>query len=172
LRWVKVSQPHLPRYSDVPVNDVGTESTLVVLDNVCGYSTVFQRGTSPAFILKEASSPARVIGLHGKAVKGLSRFHTSSCQRGFAFLDVDVSWPNSFCFFKTNHSQDTLRISQLPAQTHYGHLGWAARRTPMGSDIYSFAYHPRGLYVMGTGQSEEFLLQDDTYHYEWKSEGQ
>lgn len=24
---------------------------------------------------------------------------------------------------------------------------------------------------MGTGKSEEFLLQEDTYHYEWKPEG-
>ncbi|PVI08231.1 hypothetical protein DM02DRAFT_666191 [Periconia macrospinosa] len=154
LRWVKVSQQHLPRYTDEPVNDSGVESTLVVLDNVCGYSTVFQRGTSPAFILKEASSAPRVIPLYGKAVKGLTRFHTSACQRGFAYIDVD----------------NTFRISQLPPKTHYGHLGWAARRMPMDSEIYNFTYHPRGLYVMGTGQSEEFLLQDDTYHYEWKPE--
>lgn len=90
LRWIKVSQQHLPRYTDEPVNDTGVESTLVVLDNVCGYSTVFQRGTSPAFILKEASSAPRVIPLNGKAVKGLTRFHTSACQRGFAYIDVDV----------------------------------------------------------------------------------
>ncbi|KAF2636376.1 protein CFT1 [Massarina eburnea CBS 473.64] len=154
LRWIKVSQQHLPKYSEEPVNDLGTESTLVTLDNVCGYSTVFQRGASPAFILKEASSAPRVIGLHGKAIKGLTRLHTSACQRGFAYLDVD----------------DTLRISQLPAQTHYGHLGWAAHQMPMGSEIYTFSYHPRGLYVMGTGQTEDFLLQDDTYHYEWKPE--
>ncbi|KAF1959333.1 protein CFT1 [Byssothecium circinans] len=154
LRWVKISQQHLPTYSDEPVNDVGSEGTLVVLDNVCGYSTVFQRGTSPAFIFKEASSAPRVMGLHGKAIKCLTRLHTSACQRGFAYLDSD----------------DTLRISQLPAQTHYGHLGWAARRMPMDSEVYTFSYHPRGLYAMGTGQTEEFLLQDDTYHYEWKPE--
>jgi hypothetical protein len=41
----------------------------------------------------------------------------------------------------------------------------------MGSDVHAFAYHPKGLYVLGTGQSEEFMLQDDTYHYEWKPEG-
>ncbi|KAJ4287261.1 mRNA cleavage and polyadenylation factor subunit [Kalmusia sp. IMI 367209] len=158
LRWIKLSQQHLPKYTDeleTKADDPGLKSTLVALDNVCGYSTVFQKGTSPAFILKEASSAPRVVGLHGKAVKGLTRFHTSACQRGFAYLDAD----------------DTLRISQLPAQTHYGHLGWAARRMPMDVEIHAFSYHPRGLYVIGTGQPEEYLLKDDTYHYEWKPEG-
>ncbi|KAF2682618.1 hypothetical protein K458DRAFT_369548 [Lentithecium fluviatile CBS 122367] len=156
LRWVKLSQQHLPGYTDesIGADDSGRNSTLVALDNVCGYSTVFLRGTSPAFILKESSSAPSVIGLHGKAVKGLTRFHTSACQRGFAYIDA----------------ADTLRISQLPAQTHYGHLGWAARRMPMGSEVHAFAYHPKGLYVLGTGQPEEFMLQDDTYHYEWKPE--
>lgn len=42
---------------------------------------------------------------------------------------------------------------------------------PMGSEIQSFSYHPRGLYIVGTGQREEYMLQDDTYHYEWKPEG-
>lgn len=71
--------------------EVGGESTLIPLENVCGYSTVFQRGASPSFILKESSSAARVISLAGKAVKGLTRFHTSACQRGFAYIDADVS---------------------------------------------------------------------------------
>jgi len=94
LRWVKLSQQHVPKYTDELVADdsnTGLESTLVALDDVCGYSTVFQRGTSPAFILKEASSAPRVIGLYGKAVKGLTRFNTSACQKGFAYLDSDVS---------------------------------------------------------------------------------
>ena len=71
----------------------------------------------------------------------------------------------------TNKIQDTLRISQFPAQTHYGQLGWAARKMHMGSDIHAFSYHPRGVYVVGTGQKEEYMLKDDTYHYEWKPEG-
>ncbi|KAF2874977.1 CPSF A subunit region-domain-containing protein [Massariosphaeria phaeospora] len=157
LRWVKLPQPHLPRYSEEPAldaEDAGRESTLVAIDDLSGYSVVFQRGTSPAFVLRESSSIPRVIGLQGNAVKGLTQFHTSACQRGFAYIDVD----------------DTLRISQLPAQTHYGHLGWAARSFPMNSEIRAFSYHPRGVYVMGTSQMEDFMLQDDTYHYDWVKE--
>ena len=128
---------------------------MLALDNIGGYSTVIQRGSSPAFILKESSSAPRVIGLSGKPVKGLTRFHTSSCQRGFAYLDTT----------------DTLRISQLPPHTHYGHLGWATRRMPMDSEVHTLAYHSSGLYIVGTGQSEEYTLDpEETFHYELPKE--
>ncbi|KAF1912529.1 protein CFT1 [Ampelomyces quisqualis] len=156
LRWVKLSQQHVPRFvEDAGTEETGFESTLLALDNINGYSTVIQRGSSPAFILKESSSAPRVIGLSGKPVKGLTRFHTSSCQRGFAYLDTT----------------DTLRISQLPPDTHYGHLGWAARRMSMGAEIHALAHHSSGLYVIGTGQSEEYTLDPtETFHYELPKE--
>ncbi|OAL07711.1 hypothetical protein IQ06DRAFT_372647 [Phaeosphaeriaceae sp. SRC1lsM3a] len=156
LRWVKLSQQHVPRFiEDTGAEEPGFESTLLALDNINGYSTVIQRGSSPAFILKESSSAPRVIGLSGKPVKSLTRFHTASCQRGFAYLD----------------STDTLRISQLPSDTHYGHLGWAARRMPMESEVHCLAYHPSGLYVIGTGQAEEYTLDpNETFHYELPKE--
>jgi cleavage and polyadenylation specificity factor subunit 1 len=159
LRWAKLSQQHVPRYSEDGETEEGgsdnTESSLLALDNICGYSTVFRQGPSPAFILKESSSVPRVIGLSGKSVKGLTSFNTSSCQRGFAYLD----------------SSDNLRISQLPNHTHYGHLGWAAKRMPMDSEVQSLAYHPRGLYVVGTSLSEEYRLNpEETYHYELPKE--
>ncbi|OAL56008.1 protein CFT1 [Pyrenochaeta sp. DS3sAY3a] len=156
LRWVKLSQQHVPRYTeDSGPEGVEVESTLLALDNIGGYSTVVQRGANPAFILKESSSVPRVIGLSGKAVKSLTSFHTSSCQRGFAYLD----------------STDTLRICQLPIQTHFGHLGWAARRLPMDAEIHALAYHPSGIYVVGTGQSEDYTLNpEETYHYDLPKE--
>ncbi|KAH9873554.1 mRNA cleavage and polyadenylation factor subunit [Plenodomus lingam] len=156
LRWIKLAQQHVPRYvEDAGSEDAGVESTLLALDDVCGYSTVFQRGASPSFIFKEASSSPRVIGLSGKPVKGLTTFHTSSCERGFAYVD----------------STDTLRISQLPSRTHFGHLGWATRRLPMDAEVYALAYHPAGLYVVGTGQPEDFVLDpSETYHYELPKE--
>ncbi|KAF2186981.1 protein CFT1 [Zopfia rhizophila CBS 207.26] len=157
LRWIKLSQQHLPKYAEetaLDAENAGRESTLITLDNICGYSTVFQRGTSPSFIFKEASSAPKVIGLSCKAVKGLTRYHTAGCERGFAYIDVD----------------DTLRISQLPSQTHYGHLGWAARKIAMCSEIHAVSYHPRGVYVMGMGEMTEFTLPEDTYHYEWAKE--
>jgi cleavage and polyadenylation specificity factor subunit 1 len=173
LRWVKLAQPHLPKYSDEPAVEsqhVAREGSLVALNDINGYSCVFQRGTSPCFILKEASSAPRVIDLHGKSVKGLTQFHTSGCQRGFAYIDAEVGYSCTHGEPDLNVAQDTLRVSQLPANTHYGHTGWATRKLPMGSEICAMTYHPRGVYVIGTGQPQEYLLADDTYHYPWEPE--
>jgi cleavage and polyadenylation specificity factor subunit 1 len=96
LRWRKIPQPYLAKYSEeeeMESDMSGRETMLRRLENVGGYSTVFQTGTSPCFILKEASSMPRVISLRGKAVKSLTSFHTAKCDRGFAYVDVDV---NSF----------------------------------------------------------------------------
>lgn len=73
------------------LEDAGKESTLKPLSNIGGYSTVFQRGTSPCFILKEASSAPKILNLRGKSVKSLTKLHTDACDRGFAYIDVDVS---------------------------------------------------------------------------------
>ena len=94
LRWLKLSQTHLPKYSEESAMDseeAGRESTLKALENISGYSTVFQRGSSPCFIFKEASSMPKVLSLRGEAVKGLSGFHTADCDRGFAYIDVKVT---------------------------------------------------------------------------------
>ena len=66
--------------------------------------------------------------------------------------------------------QNTFHLAQLPTQTHYGHLGWATQRYPMGSEIYALSYHPRDVFIVGTGVSEEYHLPDDTYHYDWAKE--
>jgi cleavage and polyadenylation specificity factor subunit 1 len=94
LRWKKVSQPHLAKYSeesDLESATSGRESLLQRIDNIDGYSTVFQAGTSPCFLLKEASSTPSVVPLRGKAVRGLSGFHTPKYDRGFAYADAEVS---------------------------------------------------------------------------------
>jgi hypothetical protein len=76
---------------DLEEDDVPRESTLRRLENVGGYSTVFQAGSSPCFILKEASTMPRVINLRGGPVQSLTDFHTAGCDRGFAYIDADVS---------------------------------------------------------------------------------
>lgn len=77
--------------SDLESDDIPRETMLRRHENVGGYSTVFKAGTSPCFILKEASTVPRVISLRGKSVQSLTGFHTASCDRGFAYLDADVS---------------------------------------------------------------------------------
>ena len=48
-------------------------------------------GNTPCFIVKSAISQPHVLGLRGKAVHGLSGFHIPACERGFAYVDAEVS---------------------------------------------------------------------------------
>ncbi|KAF2085680.1 hypothetical protein K490DRAFT_46246 [Saccharata proteae CBS 121410] len=158
LKWLKVSQPKLPEYSDEPsleAEDAGNESILKALPNVCGYSTVFLSGTSPSFILKEAASIPRVIKFRSKAVKSLSGFHTATCDRGFMHLDVDGS----------------LRVSQLPPGFRFGDSGWAIRKIPLGQVPQAVCYYPpRDVYVVGVSEMVDFQLPEDEHHHEWADE--
>ena len=64
---------------------------LRALEDVCGYRTVFMPGTTPCFMIKSATSRPHVLGLRGKSVHNLTAFHTRPCERGFAYVDTDVS---------------------------------------------------------------------------------
>lgn len=70
--------------------------SLRVLANVGGFSSVAMTGDSPCLILKHASSQPHVQNLRGKAVHSLSGYNTSTCERGFVFVDPDVSYPVKF----------------------------------------------------------------------------
>jgi cleavage and polyadenylation specificity factor subunit 1 len=42
---------------------------------------------------------------------------------------------------------------------------------PMDADVHALAYHSSGLYIIGTGQSEEYTLDpNETFHYELPKE--
>lgn len=94
LRFLKISNPVLAR---APVDDptesghIKRDQPLQALQDVRGYSTVFLPGASPSFILKSASSTPRVIGLRTGPIKTMTGLHTPSCQRGFVYVDSDVS---------------------------------------------------------------------------------
>lgn len=94
LQWKKLPQPRLAKLngqSDLEEDDVPRGSTLQRLENVGGYSTVFQSGKSPCFVLKEASTAPKVVSLRGSTVQSLTGFHTATCDRGFAYIDAEVS---------------------------------------------------------------------------------
>ncbi|OJD29457.1 cleavage and polyadenylation specificity factor subunit [Diplodia corticola] len=160
LRWLKVSQPRLPEFSEDPgleseeVAD-GRECILTPLSNVGGYSAAFMAGTSPSFILKESSSLPKVIKMRTKAVKNLSSFHTAECDRGFTFIDTDGN----------------LRVCQFPHGFRYGDVGWATKKVPLGQDIQAMCYHPpKDVLVLGVGEKKPFTLPEDEHHHEWLEE--
>ncbi|KIW07498.1 uncharacterized protein PV09_01463 [Verruconis gallopava] len=158
LRWRKVLQPNLAKYTEEPDTEKATserETMLRRLENVGGYSTVFQTGASPCFVLKEASSSPRVVPFREKAVKSLSRFHTADCDHGFAYVDAD----------------GTIRISQLPSSCRYGDTGWVTRKIELREEIQRISYFaPKQLYCVASTEKVMFKLPEDDYHYEWAKE--
>ncbi|KAI9842274.1 MAG: mRNA cleavage and polyadenylation factor subunit [Sclerophora amabilis] len=161
LQFLKISNPSLAKaYSssvDLPAAETDTSSSpLRRLPDVGGYSTVFLPGVSPSFILKEASTTPKVINLRGKAVKGMSGFHTGGCEKGWVYVDVE----------------GVVRVSQLPQGVRYADTGWSTRTVDIGEEIEALAYHPpTETYVIATSEKVDFELpKDDDYHKEWAKE--
>ncbi|KAI9835730.1 MAG: hypothetical protein M1819_001908 [Sarea resinae] len=162
LHFLKIPNPHLPKspaeaaHDDTEGNQGGRANPLRAVSNIGGYSTVFLPGSSPSFIIKSAQSIPKVLNLQGKAVRGMSGFHTGGCDRGFVYVD----------------NNGIVRVSQLPPKTHFSETGWATRKVAVGSEVYTLSYHaPMGVYVIGTSEKEEFKLpEDDDFHHEWKRE--
>ncbi|QDS67966.1 hypothetical protein FKW77_009040 [Venturia effusa] len=158
LQWKKIPQPRMAKTTNEPdleEDDVPRESTLQHLENVGGYSTVFQAGKSPCFILKEAATPPRLVNLRGGTVQSLTGFHTAVCDRGFAYLDAE----------------EMVRTCQLPPQCRYGDTGWVSRKVNLQEEVQATCYFARkGLYAVATSEQFFFKLEDDNYHHEWAYE--
>jgi cleavage and polyadenylation specificity factor subunit 1 len=158
LKWRKISQPNLAKYSEEPEVEKetsGREAMLRRLKMVGGYSTVFQAGASPSFVLKEASSMPRVVPLREKAVKSLGSFHTAYCDRGFIYVDAE----------------GIVRISQLPSNCRYGDTGWVARKVDLREEVQAVTYFaPKQLYCVASTEKVMFKLPEDDYHHEWAKE--
>ena len=96
LRFLKIPNPHLPSVpkedpTDIDERQHDRRQPLRSLHDVDGYSAVFMPGQSPCFIIKSASSPPAVIDMRGGAVKSLTQLHSPSCQKGFLYIDGEVS---------------------------------------------------------------------------------
>ena len=55
-------------------------------------NVVFVPGASASLIFKSASSPPQVIKLEDGGIHGLSRLHTSTCEKGFVYVDDHVGF--------------------------------------------------------------------------------
>lgn len=126
------------------------------IENVGGYSTVFLPGGSPSFIIKSAKSTPKVVGLQGVGVRGMSSFHTSGCDRGFIYANVN----------------GIARVAQLPENTDFAQLGVSLQKVPLNEDIHGLAYHPpMQCYVAGTSARTDFELpKDDDHKRDWQRE--
>ncbi|KAF2674469.1 protein CFT1 [Microthyrium microscopicum] len=158
IRWKKISQPNLSRVADIYGQEAKTAqkgSVLRRLQNIDGYSTVFQIGSARSFILKEASSLARVIKIRGHAINSMESFHTEECDRGFVSID----------------DMGTLRICRLQPGSRYGDTGWPTKRIRVNQEITHVAYlEKHDLYALTTTEKAEFKLPEDDNHKEWLNE--
>lgn len=159
---MKIHNPHLaknPEVSAVETSEEGNETRdepMRAIENVGGYSTVFLPGGSPSFVIKSAKSTPKVIGLQGVGVRGMSSFHTSGCDRGFIYADVN----------------GIARVAQLPENTDFAQLGVSLQKVPLNENIHALAYHPpMECYVAGTSTRTDFELpKDDDHKRDWQRE--
>ncbi|PHH70369.1 hypothetical protein CDD80_6059 [Ophiocordyceps camponoti-rufipedis] len=160
LSFKKTANAALARAPEEAPRDETTEPARFVplrrCANVGGFSTVFLPGASPSFILKSSKSVARVMGLQGLGVRGMSPFHTEGCDRGFIYAD----------------SQGVARVTQLPQAANLTELGVSVTKVNLGGDVGNISYHePSGMYVAACWTPEPFELpRDDDYHREWARE--
>ena len=93
LRFLKVPNYHLPKSAPDESDETGPghlKGSLKALTDISGFNIVAVPGTSPSFLIKTSSSHPRVANLRSEPVLGMSGYNTSSCPKGFAFVDSSV----------------------------------------------------------------------------------
>ena len=176
LRFLKIPNPHLPRVpkeDPEEVEETQQERRLPLrsLHDVSGYSTVFMPGQSPCFIIKSALSPPAVFDMCDSSVKCLTPLHSSTCQKGFLYIDGEVNQARPNESKRADKTQGVTRAAQLPSQRRY-ETGWVTRRVPLGEEVHALAYHEEmDVYVLGTSTTLDFRLPEDEFHSHWTAEG-
>ncbi|KAI4101275.1 MAG: hypothetical protein L6R37_005018 [Teloschistes peruensis] len=157
LHFLKISNPRFTKNSTSLGYDEDEEKTqepMRAISDCNGYSTVFLPGESPAFILKSASSPPRMLNLRGGTVQSLMGLNTSKCPKGFAYLD----------------EKGSVIFAQLPANFRF-HTSWLTHKVRLGEDVHAVDYHePTATCVIGVSRKVDFQLPEDETHPEWTSE--
>jgi cleavage and polyadenylation specificity factor subunit 1 len=124
--------------------------------DIGGFSAVFSLGTSPAIILKAASSSTQIYSVRAGNIQSFTGYHEASCPHGFAFID----------------EAGQLCRAQLPQNAFFGISDWIISKVELGQDVSSIAYFERtASYVLATNYLTGFQLpQDDEWHPEWVEE--
>ena len=95
LRFLKIPSSHIPSWSaDTTYPEETRVQPLRAINDLDNYSVVFMPGNCPSFVVKSALSPPQVINLKTGPVRSLSRLNTSKCEKGFVYIDENVSFPS------------------------------------------------------------------------------
>lgn len=140
----------------VEADTVVRSKPFVVVPNFAGLKSVFIPGSSPAVIIKTATSMPQMYSLRLTLVKALSSFNTADCPNGFAFID------ESGYLISTTRPKDTL----------LGVSPWVICKRNLGMDVTNLSFFPRQhAYVLATSETANFQLpQDDEWHPDWQEE--
>ncbi|EMC95320.1 hypothetical protein BAUCODRAFT_25380 [Baudoinia panamericana UAMH 10762] len=146
LRFRKVPFTYLPKYDEGLDTADGRPAQLQPAV-IGGRNALYLPGGTPSFLVKEATSLPKVLGLRARGVRSFSPLHRAGCQQGFALVDGDGK----------------LKEYQLPGHVSFA-TGWSVRTLTLGEppqEVRQVAYHEqRGIYVVATCRDVDFTLHD------------
>lgn len=152
LRFRKVPNTYVPRYEST--DEEASRLAPLRSINLAGYNVVSVSGSAPSLITKHATSLPRIVPLRLQKCRAISPLHVSTCNRGFAVLDIDGN----------------LQECKIPTDVWFG-TGWSVRKMPLGDpveEVRQIAYHDgRGLYIVATCRLVDFMfVEEDGRHPE------
>lgn len=167
LQFRKVPVPYIPKYNDtVPATEEAEEEASARQPalrhiRVGDYTAVAIPGSPPCLLLKEATSPPKILEVCQSAkrsgrVSSITPLNRIDCQRGFATL-----------------TQSGGLVEQtLPEGAWFG-TGWSVRQNDLQIDgnteeVRHLAYHKeKGVWVVGTCRKVDFwFAKEDGRHSE------
>lgn len=123
-----------------------------------GHRSVFVPGRTPSFIIKEASTLPRRIGIFGSRSLDLDTFYAPDGNKTLVMINKEVSAKSP----KSLQYSSCASLAQLPSDTHCAVVGWNMRRVFLGQEIAGICYHAKqDLYVVCSNASSQTRLPDD-----------
>ena len=174
LRFLKISLPSWVS-GESALAEQDRVAPMRVIPNLGGNAMVFIPGEHPGFLLRAASATPKIVRLRGKAIKGLSGFHTKKCESGLAYVNFEVSMPVLWIglgWMLIRTFKGVVCLAKLPAEINLGEFEWPMWKIPLGQEPRVISYHPpMRSYVVGTVERFEFELpKNDEMHRSWAKE--
>ncbi|KAK4550167.1 hypothetical protein LTR36_003134 [Oleoguttula mirabilis] len=145
LRFRKVPCPYIPKYDESIDNEDGRPAPLVSA-KIGRRRVVYIPGRAPSFIVREATSLSKVLGIRASGVRAFSALNRSGCESGFAVIN-----------------DEGLAELMLPPVSTF-ETGWSSHGVALGEppqEVRFMAYHEdRGVYVVATCRDVDFYLTD------------
>lgn len=123
---------------------------------VNGLLVILVPGTSPAVVVRKASSSPQIYHLGSETISSFTSYRNLLYRQGLAYVD----------------GRGDLFTAQISPEACLGQSPWPFRRLELGHTVIGMSYLERtGSYVLATSLPVDFQLpQNDEWHTEWKDE--